>query len=219
VEIGERARAEGALSASLREKEVLLKEIHHRVKNNLQVITSVLNLPMRYIADQRAVTVLKETSNRVKSIAILHEILYKSSDLSKVPVSGYIQSLITHLVSSYDVSGETVSISIEVEDILVNIDTGISCGLLINELVSNSLRHAFPAGRKGRVWVRLSEQGDRICLTVGDDGVGIPEEYDPHSAETLGLKIVDTLTRQLNGKLELKRGYGTEFSVTFGDRD
>jgi two-component sensor histidine kinase/PAS domain-containing protein len=215
AEIGERKRVEEALQGSLREKEVLLKEIHHRVKNNLQVITSLLRLPLRDITDRHAVTVLMETFDRVKSIALIHEILHKSDDISRLPLSQYIRSLIENLVSSQGAGARDIVVSTEAEDVRMDIDTGIVCGLLINELVSNSFRHAFPEGRKGKIWVRLSASDDKTILTVGDDGVGIPEGLDPYRADSLGLKIVNTLTRQLDGKVELDRSHGTEFRISF----
>ncbi|MCI0487428.1 MAG: PAS domain S-box protein [Blastocatellia bacterium] len=216
AEIAERQRAEERIIASLEEKEVLLKEVHHRVKNNLQVISSLLNLQSRYIQDQTTLDIFKDSQNRVKSMALMHEQLYKSSNLAEIEIGKYIQELVNHLSGSYGDNPAHIRLKIEAEDIRLDIDTAIPCGLIINELVSNSLKHAFPDGRKGQVKIDLHSADDNeFALTISDNGIGFPESMDFKSTRSLGLRIVNSLVDQLKGKIELGTGQGTEFRVAF----
>ncbi|MCX5908777.1 MAG: ATP-binding protein [Deltaproteobacteria bacterium] len=216
-------RAEQALKASveqikvsLTEKEVLLKEIHHRVKNNLQVISSLLNWQSRYIQDPSALEMFKESQNRVKLIALIHEKLYQSKDLARVNFGEYVESLATHLFRSYQISGKEISLQIDMQGIFLGIDKAIPCGLVINELISNSFKHAFPPPRQGVIALSLKpEAGDQLILVVKDSGVGFPEDLDFRSAESLGMQLVNILTSQMGGTIELDRQKGTEFRITF----
>jgi two-component sensor histidine kinase len=167
----ERTRAEEHLKASLKEKEVLLREIHHRVKNNLQVISSLLRLQSRTIEDDAIRKVFKESQDRVKTMAIIHEKLYQSTDLAGVDFAGYIRDLTANLYRSYGVSQETISLRIQAQNVFLGINMAIPCGLIINELVSNCLKHAFPGGERGEIYIDLSSDPDQINLTVGDNGV------------------------------------------------
>lgn len=219
-DITERKREEGEIKSSLREKEILLKEIHHRVKNNLQIISSLLNLQSGHIRDPRALEVFKEGQGRVRSMALIHEKLYQSDDLARVDFHEYISNLAAYLFRSYEVNSGAVTLNVEAEDVLLGVDTAIPCGLIINELVSNSLKHAFPAGTGGSINIRLRPAGpERLTLAVSDDGVGLPPGFDARNTPSLGLQLVNTLARQLGGEVEVARGSGAEFKITFRKGD
>jgi PAS domain S-box-containing protein len=214
-DITEQKRAQAALEASLREKEVLLKEIHHRVKNNMQVISSMLRLQSNYIEDPKTLELFNESQNRVRSMALIHEQLYRSADLARIDFAGYVRALTGQLARSYESSAH-VTLQVEVEGIALGVDAGIPCGLIINELVSNAFKHAFRGRSSGTIWVRMRQQDDKYVLSVGDDGVGFPKEIDFRNTESLGLQLVTTLTDQLEGSIELvSEGQGTEFIITF----
>ncbi len=213
-DVTERRVAEERIRLSLKEKEVLLKEVHHRVKNNLQIISSLLNLQSKYIKDDQALEMFKESRNRIRSMTLIHEKLYRSKDLANIDVAEYIQNLSSNLFRSY--SAGRVSLKTQVDDILLGIDTAIPCGLIINELVSNSLKHAFPE-KQGEIFVDLHRDDGRFTLIVRDNGVGLPESVDFRNTDSLGLQLVCTLTDQLDGAIELNRTGGTEFKITFGE--
>jgi len=217
VEALMRKRAEVQVRASLDEKEVLLKEIHHRVKNNLQVISSLLNLQSNVVEDKEVEEMFKESRDRVRSMALTHEQLYRSDDLAGVDFGRYIRDLGNALFRSYGVDPDAVRLTVEAEDVSLALDTAIPCGLMVNELVSNCLKHAFPEGGGGEILIRLTSGDDgRYTLTVGDNGVGFPEDTDHHSSPTLGLQLVNSLADQLGGTMELDRSEGTEFRISFG---
>jgi sensor domain CHASE-containing protein len=211
--IGTIEQSHKKLQGSVEEKEVLLKEIHHRVKNNMQIISSLLSLQSTYIRDSAAREIFKESQNRVKSMALIHEKLYHSKSLANVDIDEYVRDLTADLVRSYGAGGK-VTLKIDVGDISLGVDTAIPCGLIINELVSNSLKHAFPHG-EGEVHVRVRSVGNRIELTVADNGVGMPDT-DFKKTETLGLRLVVILVEdQLNGEIKLESNGGTAFCITF----
>lgn len=215
-DITERKRTEEQVKTSLREKEVLLREIHHRVKNNLQIISSLLSLQSSRIKDEKYVEMFKESQNRIKTMALIHEKLYQSQDIADIDFEKYVRSLVNGLIYSYGVDTEVITVEMEVEDIPLGIDAVIPCGLIINELVSNALKYAFPPGRKGTVKIVLHSLSDKIQLVVSDDGVGIPEEVDFRTTESLGLRLVTILAEdQLGGKISLDRSNGTAFSIIF----
>ncbi len=215
-DITERKKTDEIIKASLNEKEILLKEIHHRVKNNLQVISSLLNIQSGYVQDKAAQELFKESQNRVKSMALIHEKLYQSSDFARVDFASYIRSLTSYLFQSYAVAAKGLTLLTDIDDVHLGIDTSIPCGLMVNELVSNALKHAFPNGHGGEVRVSLKEQeGQRITLSVGDNGVGFPEDLDFRNVPSLGLQLISTLVGQLQGTIELKRDKGTEFQINF----
>ncbi|MBI2987000.1 MAG: PAS domain S-box protein [Deltaproteobacteria bacterium] len=216
IDITERKRAEEQIKASLKEKEVLLKEIHHRVKNNLQIISSMLNLQAKSIKDPKALEMFRESQSRVRSIALIHEELYQSRDLSRLDFTDHVQSLVSHLFRSYGVHSDRIVLRIHVEEAYLDVDTAIPCGLIINELVSNSLKYAFPEGKKGEISIDLRRQhDDHYMLVVRDNGVGLPKNLDFRNTETLGLQLVNTLTEQIDGSIELGSSAGTEVKVTF----
>lgn len=213
-DITERKQAEVRLKASLKEKEVLLREIHHRVKNNLQIISSLLNLQSRNLKDEKARDMFKESQVRVRSMALVHEKLYRSEDLSNVDFSEYIRNLAEHLFHVYGV--HDVDLKIDIENVFLDINTAIPCGLIISELISNSLKYAFPKGGGGELKVGLRRDSEEFYkLTVGDSGKGLPEDFDIKSGDSLGLQLVDMLTEQLNGSLSFKHGAGAKFEIMF----
>jgi PAS domain S-box-containing protein len=217
-DITARKQAEEQVKASLREKEVLLREIHHRVKNNLQIITSLLNLQAGYVEDQQARALFKESQHRVKSMALVHETLYQSKDLGKIDMAVYIRNLVNHLGRCYAVQSEGVDLKIDVADVFLGIDTAVPCALLINELVSNSIKHAFPTAKGGEISVDFRSGPDgRFMLTVADNGRGLPRDIDLKHAKSLGLQLVSALTDQLGAAVDLSNRGGTTFKITFAE--
>ncbi len=216
-DITERRRAEEMIQASLREKEALLKEIHHRVKNNLQVTSSLLRLQAAAITDPGAREIFQESENRIRSMALVHEKLYQSSDLSRIDLADYLRSLAELLYRSSAITPEKVGIEVTGGDIYLETDDAIPCGLIVNELLSNALKHAFPERRAGRIEIHLVQRDDvRIFLSVRDDGVGLPDGFRIEAAGTLGLQLVQGLVKQLDGTIDVRRGSrGTEFDVVF----
>ncbi|HZL18300.1 MAG TPA: histidine kinase dimerization/phosphoacceptor domain -containing protein [Polyangia bacterium] len=209
-------RSELTVRASLREKEVLLKEIHHRVKNNLQVISSLLNLQARYLTDPAARAIFSQSQTRVQSIALVHERLYESADLSHVDFGKYVAVLIDNVFDTYDAPSRGIAKVIDVGDVHLTVDVAIPCGLIVNELVTNALKHAFPDGRAGTVRVGLSESPEgTLDLTVQDDGVGMPAGVDPRNTVSLGLDLVVTFAEQLNAEMTINREDGTRFGFRF----
>ncbi len=211
----EQKRYEDAILSSLREKEILLKEVHHRVKNNLQVISSLLSLQARSTEEDRMVEVLRESQNRVKSMALVHEKLYRSGDLENVDLSGYIRSLVDFLRKSYHSGMGAVSFRLDLDKAIIGIDKAIPCGLIINELVSNCLKYAFPSGRPGEVSICLKSDKDMITLTVEDNGVGMPADLNGPAAKSLGLSLVFNLVKQIKGHMAIDHSSGTKFKITF----
>jgi PAS domain S-box-containing protein len=214
-DITRRKKAEKQIKQSLKEKEVLLKEIHHRVKNNLQIISSLLNLQQNSIGGEEALEVFKESQNRIKSMALIHEKLYQSEDLTRIDFPEYIRSLVYHLFKSYAVDYSVIQPLINVEDILFDIDISIPCGLIINEIVSNSLKYAFPDGKKGKIEIDLHIEGDKNIIEISDNGIGIPEGLDIQNSDTLGLRLVNILVDQIDGKIELDNTNGTSIKIEF----
>ena len=220
--VDEMKKAEGRIKESLEEKELLLKEIHHRVKNNLQIIHSMLNLQLPYFRDKQAIGLFKESQNRIYSMALIHEKLYQAESLARINLAEYIRSLAANLFFSYGVSERTVGSRISVENVSLDVDTVIPCALIINELVSNSLKHAFPyptarsdGSSEIRIELRSCADG-HIMLIVGDNGIGLPDGFSISTAKSLGLKLVSVLAKQLKGVIHLATGDGTEISITFG---
>lgn len=211
--------AENEIKESLKEKEALLKEIHHRVKNNMQIISSLLSLQSRYIKDKESFGVFKESQNRVKSMAMIHERLYNSKGLSKIDFREYIENLVYDLFFSYGINQNFIKIEIDADDILLNADTAIPCGLIINELVTNSIKYAFPGEdcehNECKIYVKLHQNNENFMLVVGDNGKGLPEDVDLKNSETLGLRLVRSLVDQIDGTIELHSNGKTEFKIAF----
>ncbi len=209
---------EHQIRSSLLEKETLLREIHHRVKNNLQVISSLLDLQGEGIREPHLLQALAESRNRVRAMALIHQELYQSESLSRIDTSGYIRGLVTHLFRAYHLQDADISLDIRVDGISLGLDMAIPCGLIINELVTNALKYAFPPGHSGILRIHLeSESPGRYSLTIGDNGCGLPESLDLDNPPSLGLRLVQLLTRQLGGNLEIDRTGGTTFRLIFSE--
>jgi len=215
-DVTDRVAAEELIRNSLREKEALLKEIHHRVKNNLQVVSSLLGLQSRAVGDQSMRRMFQESQNRIHSMALLHESLYQSNNLSRIDFPEYIRQLAAHLFHSYGVPSDRIHLRTDLARLYLNLDAAVPCGLIINELISNSLKYAFPDGRTGEVRVQLYEQPDNMArLVVADNGVGLRSDVDWETARSLGLRLVRTLADQLGAKLEVQSRQGTEIHLIF----
>lgn len=208
--VTERREAEDA-----RKKEVLLKEIHHRVKNNLQVISSLLYLQSKRVDDQRLMEMFNESSNRIKSMSLIHQKLYQSQNAATIDFAEYIRDLTDALFTSYGARRDVVRLTQHIDGIVLNVDTAIPCGLIVNELVSNSLKYAFPDGKQGQINVSMRKDGSRFTLVVSDTGIGLPKDFDYQESPSLGLKLVHTLVDQLGGTVEIDRQGGTQFRITF----
>ncbi len=216
-DITERKKVNEQINKSLREKEILLREIHHRVKNNMQVIISLLMLQSEKIKDKQILEFFKESKNRIKSMALIHEKFYQSKNFINIDLNGYVKTFVTNLFKSYGINTSKISHKIKIEDVSLGLEDAIPCGLIINELVSNSLKYAFQQDRKGEIRVAFrSINEDELELTVSDNGIGIPEDLDFRNTESLGLHLVTILAEdQLNGKIELNRKVGTEYRIRF----
>jgi PAS domain S-box-containing protein len=216
-DITERKKAEEKIRAALREKEVLLQEVHHRVKNNMQVITSLLKLQAGYIDDKKTVEHFSESQNRIRAMALIHEKLYMSSDLANIDFGHYVKSLSRSLGRSMRDMARGVEVKIDIDGLTLNTDTAIPCGLIINELLTNCYKYAFPEGGGGEIRIALRrEDTDELVLSVSDNGIGMPEGVDIRRPESLGLELVNLLAEtQLRGRVELDTSEGTEFKVMF----
>ncbi len=218
ADISDMIAAENQIMASLEEKEVLLREIHHRVKNNLQIISSLMNLQSEYTQEPEILKMFQESKNRIRSMALIHEKLYQSKDLAHIDFVEYLKSLVDMLLSFYREKSTDINVSLKCGEINLEIDTAISMGLIVNELLSNCFKHAFPGQRSGEVAINLSKNGDNYLLEVADNGIGIPEDVDIKNTDSLGLLIVQTLTLQLKGTLEHYNEGGTKFRLYFPDK-
>jgi len=217
TDITERKRAEELIKASLEEKEVLLKEIHHRVKNNLQIISSLLYLQSKGVKDEKTLEVFRDSQSCVKSMALIHEKIYASGDLAKIDFGEYIRDLTDNLFSSYGINADKVALKIDVKDVSFGVNLAVPCGLIINELISNSLKHAFPEGKTGEIVVSLRVAKEKeVELIVSDNGIGIPEDLDYKNTDSLGTQLVVNLVeKQLKGTIELDRKGGTTLTIKF----
>lgn len=211
----ERRQAEAQVRASLKEKEVLLKELHHRVKNNLQIVSSLLNLASASIREERALRVIEESRDRINSMALIHEQLHQSSDLGQLDLGAYIRQLGTRLLRPFRADPSGVILHVDADPVLVTLDVAIPVGLIVNELVSNAIKHAFSGRERGEIRLSLVAARDGYDLTVRDDGVGLPEDFNLFNPETLGLQLVLTLTRQVRGTLQYRNQQGAVFMVAF----
>jgi PAS domain S-box-containing protein len=213
----ERKHAQERVLSTLREKEVLLREIHHRVKNNMQVTSSLLKLQARQIEDEGLLKILKESENRIRAMALIHEKLYRSENLASIRFKDYVQDLVRNQFASYSVSQKKVTVDLEIEDIYLEIDFATPCGMIITELVSNALKYAFPGDRKGHIMVSLRLlDNDRYELMVKDDGAGLPKDIDPKDTTSFGLYLLRLLAeKQLKGKMEIFRSNGTQCRIRF----
>ncbi|MEG4836513.1 PAS domain S-box protein [Microcoleus sp. B9-D4] len=218
AELNDRKQAEANLKNSLREKEILLKEIHHRVKNNLCVVASLLELQSNTVADPQVSKMFEESQNRLYSMALIHEKLYRSTNLAQINFGEYLEDLVSNLFHSYNISNNQIQLQVLAEPISLNLETATPCGLIANELVSNTLKHAFPDGTTGTVSVECYQTGDReINLLVKDNGIGFPQNLDFRKTHSMGFQVVCTLTEQLEGTIEISREFGTSFHLKFNE--
>ncbi|OGC10416.1 hypothetical protein A2V82_09105 [candidate division KSB1 bacterium RBG_16_48_16] len=224
VDISDVKKAEAQIKASLKEKEILLKEIHHRVKNNMQIISSLLNLQSSFIRDEHVLNIFKASQHRVKTMALVHEKLYQTKNFTQIDFKDYLESLSNYLMSSYSTVAEKVQLQMDIQNISLDINTAIPCGMIVNELISNALEHAFHNGSCGQIKVSFSRSNDpdgtkqeqaRCVLTIEDDGCGLSQDFDINKISSLGLQLVTTLTEQLSGKMEIVSEKGTQFKITF----
>ena len=213
--IQEYQRNEEYFRSSLAEKEALLREIHHRVKNNLQLISSLLNLQASNPGKKDPRELFTESESRIRSLALIHESLYQSKNLSRIEFAGYLRELLVRLLQVYKNPGQSIKGDVEGNEIYLEITQAIPCGLIVNELVSNALKHGFPGGLEGEILVTIKREGDLNLLSVKDNGVGLPPDADLQNKDTLGLQIVTTLVNQLGGTLNYTVNSGTEFTLTF----
>lgn len=212
-----RRKAEDAeIRASLQEKEVLLREIHHRVKNNLQVVTSLFDLQAARSQDVSVQAMLRECRNRVRSMSAIHESLYRAHDLSRVDFRRYLTQLAEELIRSFGATTR-VALQIDMDDVVLDVDQAIPSGLIVNELLSNALKYAYPNDGHGRIIVRVTI-ADELAVTVADDGVGLPDDLDITESPSLGLRLVHSLVGQLQGHIDVDRTEGTAFTLTFPQR-
>jgi two-component sensor histidine kinase len=208
-------KSEQQLKESLKEKETLLREMHHRVKNNLQVISSLLNLQADHIDDPMAYEMLRESRNRVYSISLIHEALYKSPDFEKVDFCDYIRNLTANLFSSFGARAGKIHLIYKLQEAFLKIETAIPCGLIINELVSNALKYAFNKDQEGSITVEFRPDGENFIIAVSDNGKGLPDSIDIQNSGSTGMELVTSLTQQLGGTIVVDRTLGTSFTMNF----
>lgn len=214
-DITEKKRSSIGIEESLKEKEVLLKEIHHRVKNNLQVISSILNLQSSFVNDENTLGILQESRNRIRSMAIIHENLYRTEDFSSIKFDNYLRNLTANLIASYSVD-RSIELDAQLEEVDLVLDQAIPCGLLINELITNALKYAWKGEKEdGVITISLKQQEERVLLSIGDNGIGLPDEFEKIQSDTLGLQLVSTLAEQLDADLIVNNSQGTEFQISF----
>jgi PAS domain S-box-containing protein len=203
------------IKKTLEEKDMLLKETHHRVKNNLMVISSLLNLQSNYIKDQEALSIFKESQSRARSMALIHERLYQSSDLKNINFGDYIKQLSSELSRTYAANSRGIKLNLDVDDLSIDINTTVPLGLIVNELISNCFKHAFPSGRGGEVNIHFHKLNDHYEFSVEDNGIGFPDKLDFKNTDSLGLQLVVNLTKQIDGDIELDKSRGTAFLIRF----
>lgn len=211
----DRWNAAKQIEDSLKEKKMLLGEIHHRVKNNLQIISSLLNLQSIHIKDPFDKELFTESQNRVKSMAIVHEKLYQSHNFNQINLKDYTNSLIKDISGTYMIDPDQILFDLDADNIELNLETAIPCGLILNELITNSIKHAFPSGSKGKISIKFREEKGTYQLEVSDNGVGFPEGLDLENAKSLGLELVKNLVHQLEGSIRLETNHGTHFIMKF----
>jgi PAS domain S-box-containing protein len=215
VDITERQIAHNKLKQTLNEKEMLLKEVYHRVKNNLQVVSSLINLQAGNVNNQETADLLKQSADRIKAMALLHEKLYLSKDLARTDFNEYIRSLADHLLFGYGTYSDKFKLSMKIDNVFLDVDTAIPCGLIVNELLSNAIKHAFPKDRCGEIGITFTQEQGEYILIISDNGIGLPSNIDFKQSNSLGLQLVETLTNQLMGRMSLDRENGSTFTLQF----
>lgn len=215
VDISDRKAKEQKIEAALEEKNILLGEIHHRVKNNLQIVHSLLDLQSTRIDDESVLEMLRDSQNRIRSMALIHQTLYQSNDFARVNFSNVLEVLVPSLMESYGIDSGAILFSINANEVLLPLNLAIPCGLVVNELVTNALKHAFPQKRAGNITIELLKQDENILLAVSDNGIGVPQDFDMNKRTTLGLQLVSLLADQINAQLSIGRENPTRFALTF----
>jgi two-component sensor histidine kinase len=216
VDITERKKAEEKIKSALKEQEILLREIHHRVKNNMQVILSLLNLQAANQPDERIKALFEELRNRINAMALIHETLHQSESLTRIDLQVYVQGLSAALLRMYETQSRGIELSVQARGVFINLDQAVPCGLIINELISNALKYAFPEGGFGHIRVTAADRQNMFDLTVSDDGIGLPENLNVRNVSSLGLRLVVGLAEsQLGGSVEIGPGPGTRFHIRF----
>jgi PAS domain S-box-containing protein len=216
TDISKAKKLEGQITSSLREKEVLLKEIHHRVKNNLQIIISLLNLQSGYIKDEQTLRAVRDSQNRVRSMALVHEKFYQENTLSEIDFGEYAAKLCRFLEQSYGDNTNRITFDIVCDKVNLEMDTAMPCGMLITEIISNSFKYAFPDNREGVISFRLKKLEDnKIKITVSDNGIGLPDDFQMEGTESLGMQLILAFAQQIDGEIELAGKGGTNISITF----
>jgi two-component sensor histidine kinase len=216
-DVTDRNIAQQKIEQSLKEKEVLLKEVHHRVKNNMQVISSILNLQSSYVSDEYTLSLLKESQNRIKTMAYIHESLYQNKSFTSVNFSDYISTLTNNIIQSYAVNQEKVRLILNLEKINLSLDNSIPAGLIINELITNAIKHAFVSLPKGQITINLKSENNTVYLEVKDNGIGFDSSVDFKNTNSLGLQLVNTLVDQIGAELVFRseKDRGTEIQIAF----
>jgi two-component sensor histidine kinase len=216
VDISDRKQKEAGIRAALQEKEILLGEIHHRVKNNLQIVCSLLDLQSGRISDPEVLDMLRDSQNRIRSMALIHQTLYESKDFAKVDFGQFLETLVPMLIASYEIDANSITLSIDAEEVQLPIGSAIPCGLVVNELISNALKHAFRLGNGGEINVGLKRTAaGAVILSVSDTGIGVPEHVSITDTGTLGLQLVSLLADQLGGTATMQRSNPTRFTLQF----
>jgi two-component sensor histidine kinase len=217
AEVIQRQHTEAQLTTALQQKDVLFREVHHRVKNNLQIISSLLSLQSRYISDPQTLQTFNDTRNRIRAMALIHGVLDQANDFARVDFARYLQQLTTHLCHSYGVNAQAMAMHTHAQDIWLKTDVAVACGLIVHELVSNALKHGFPDGREGAIQVSMDHLNRQYRLTVTDNGIGLPAALNLHTPTSLGFKLVLALANQLCGHIEVESHGGTRVRITFAD--
>jgi PAS domain S-box-containing protein len=216
VDSSERGQEAARFRAAVKAKDVLLGEIHHRVKNNLQIVSSLLDLQAARVSDQATRDLLRDSQNRIHSMALIHQTLYGSKDLETVDFAQFSETLLSVLVRSYGIEPDRITVRVDVEPVDLPIDLAVPCGLVLNELITNAIKHAFPNRGRGEIRIALSRQpGDEVLLSVSDNGIGLPDHMDTSRVETIGLQLVELLATQLDGEISIHRSGPTQFSLRF----
>jgi PAS domain S-box-containing protein len=216
-DITKRKEMERKLEKTLKEKDILMKEIYHRTKNNLMIISSLLNIQSSYITDKQARDIFKESQSRAQSMALIHEKLYRSEDLKHLDFKEFIETLSNDLYHTYTIDKNRIRLVLDIEKVKLDFEITIPLGLILNELLTNSLKHAFPNGLKGDIKIELHKINGKYKLSVDDNGVGFPKNRDYHETKSLGMLIINSLTEQIDGEIKLDRSKGTKFTITFQD--
>jgi PAS domain S-box-containing protein len=216
TDITESKKMEQQIIASLKEKDVLLKEIHHRVKNNLQIIISLLNLQSGYIKDEETLKAVREGQNRVRSMALVHEKFYQADELAEIDFGDYTEKLVHFLRQSYGDDNTNVEFSVRTDGVTLDMDHAMPCGMLVTEIVSNSLKYAFPNHRPGKIDIEMKKYpGKKIMFSISDNGIGLPANFDIDHSDTLGMQLIGALAKQVDGEVMVSSKNGAKFSVTF----